>query len=414
MTAAFCTQSLSAENSSTQKSGNDRFSIKAQAYMGGYVSASSNIRDIDPSAPTGLNIGIEFPSSRQRPWQQYLNDPTVGLGVSYLDFGDGIMGKGIAMYPYIMLNGFRSEHFHLKVKLAAGLAAVNETYYTTADEIYRNKTFGSHVNAYLSGGLNLEFPITRNLCINGEFGFYHISNGRTVEPNKGANVLYGGIGLVATLNPEEDDERQPVQFPDMPYRWSINVTASGGAHAADQSDGRKFLISTLHVGGIFSTCNWHGIGVGVDAFYNDAIGNPETNRGMYRKTENPADRLRVGLALNNEFKFGDVTALVDWGIYVINPVRNLYANDNPIYGYGPRPLFYRSDGAGTEEAFHYIRFGLRYRIYDNLYVQALAKTHMHICEFIEFGVGYQIPFLKKGGRTEGRRIFRHSRDWWQN
>lgn len=196
--------------------------------MGGYVSASSNIRDIDPSAPTGLNLGIEFPSSRQRPWQQYLNDPTVGLGISYLDFGDEIMGKGIAMYPYIMLNGFRSEHFHLKVKLAAGLTAVNETYYTTADEIYRNKTFGSHLNAYLSGGLNLELPITRNLCINGEFGFYHISNGRTVEPNKGANVLYGGIGLMATLNPDEDEERQPMQFPDLPYRWSMNITASGG------------------------------------------------------------------------------------------------------------------------------------------------------------------------------------------
>lgn len=180
------------------------------------------------------------------------------------------------------------------------------------------------------------------------------------------------------------------------------------------SDRRKFLVSTFHVGGIFSTCNWHGIGLGLDAFYNDAIGNIETNRGMYRVTVNPMDRLRVGLALNNEFRFGDVTALVDWGVYVINPVRNLYANDNPIYGYGPRPLFYKSAGAGTEEAFHYIRFGLRYRIWDNMYVQALAKTHMHICEFIEFGIGYQIPFLKKVERTEGRRIFRHSRDWWHN
>lgn len=414
MAAAICAHDLSAQESRTETAGNDRFSIKAQTFMGFYAMPSSNLKDIDPSAPTGLNFGLEFPSARRRPWQQYLNDPTVGLGMSYIDFGDDIMGKAIAMYPYIMLNGFRSEHFHLKVKLAAGLAAVNETYYTTLEEEFQNKTFGSPLNAYLSAGLNLEFPITRNLKINGEFGFFHMSNGRMVEPNKGANVLYGGIGLVATVNPDDGDERKPMQFPDLPYRWSMNITASGGAHAADQDDAHKFLVSTFHVGAVYSTCNWHGIGLGVDAFYNDAIGNPETNRGMYRKTDNPADRLRVGVALNNEFRFGDVTALVDWGVYVINPVRNLYANDHPIYGYGPRPLFYKAYETGVDEAFHYIRFGLRYRVWDNLYLQALAKTHVHICEFVEFGIGYQIPFLQKGKRTDGRRIFHHSRDWWQN
>lgn len=29
------------------------------------------------------------------------------------------------------------------------------------------------------------------------------------------------------------------------------------------------------------------------------------------------------------------------------------------------------------------------------------KCHLQIAEFIEFGLGYQIPFYKKGSRPEG-------------
>ena len=65
-------QISSARDTSAVHTGNERFSVKAQAFMGTYLDPSGNIVDIDPNAPTGLNFGVEFPSSRQRPWQQYL------------------------------------------------------------------------------------------------------------------------------------------------------------------------------------------------------------------------------------------------------------------------------------------------------------------------------------------------------
>jgi hypothetical protein len=53
-------------------------------------------------------------------------------------------------------------------------------------------------------------------------------------------------------------------------------------------------------------------------------------------------------------------------------------------------------------------------VWDNLFLQASAKTHLHICEFIEFGLGYQIPFLKKENRSEGKsNIFHHRKNWWK-
>ncbi len=382
--------------------------------MGLYLDPSSNIEEIDPNAPAGLNFGVEFPSSRQRPWQQYLNDPTVGLGVTYLNLGNDVMGEGLALYPYIMLNALRTDFLHVKIKLASGLVAINGHYKVTVNEDIPNRTFGSCINAYLSGGLNLEFPITRNLKINTEVGFDHISNGRTVEPNKGANILYSGVGFVATINPEEGKSKAPRQFPDLPYKWSLNVTGAAGLQNADMTDSRRFFISTFHVGGIYSTTNWHGIGLGMDVFYNDAVSN-ETNRGLFCKDHDysTADKIRVGLSLNNELKFGDVTAMVDWGLYLVNPSRHYYMRDHEEFGHDHRlPLFYKTKGAGSQEACHYIRFGIKYRIWDNLYLQALAKTHRHIAEYIEFGIGYQIPFLRKDKR-DGGKIFHHSKRWWE-
>lgn len=133
-----------------EKSGNDRFSIKVQPFMGGYLMKSSNLEEINPNGPAGIHFGIEFPSTQQRPWQQYLNNPTVGLGISYIDLGEKVMGKAIAMYPYIMINGVRSEHFNLKVKIGSGLGVLNEHYYTTLDEPIPNKTFSTRINAYLT------------------------------------------------------------------------------------------------------------------------------------------------------------------------------------------------------------------------------------------------------------------------
>lgn len=415
LTAFAYTSVASAQSREEVKPVNDRFSFKVQTIMGAYMDPSSNLLDIDPNSPTGLNFGIELPSTRQRPWQQYLNDPTVGLGISYLNFGNKTMGEGIAMYPYLLFHVIRRERFNANIKLGAGLVAVNGHYKATLNDSIPNKTFGSMLNAYLTTGLNLDFPITRNIKVNGELGFYHISNGRISEPNKGANVLYGGVGLVATFNPCEGSERKPLNFPDLPYKWSLNVIGAAGAHNADLDDAHKYFVSTFHVGAVVTRNNWYGTGVGLDVFYNDGIGS-ESARGLYCPDHeyNNYLKTKAGISWNNEFRFGDVTALLHWGVYVFNPVRNYYADDHKILHTWKLPLIYLTNGAGSQEACHYIRFGVRYRIWDNMYLQALAKTHLHICEYIEFGLGYQIPFIRKSERkADGGNIFHHRKGWWE-
>ena len=53
-----------AEPNKFLKSGNDRFSIKVEPFIGAYLMKSGNMKDIDPNPPSGIHFGIEFPSEK--------------------------------------------------------------------------------------------------------------------------------------------------------------------------------------------------------------------------------------------------------------------------------------------------------------------------------------------------------------
>ncbi len=427
----FCSFIASAQESSVKNAFSGKYAIKVQPFTGSYLDQNSHFDKFRPFAPKGINLGLEFPSSQQLPWQQYINNPTVGLGMSLIDFGHEMVGGSVAMYPYILIPAIRNSYFDLSFKVAAGLGVVTEHWYTQEDQdpdhyydATTNSIFGCYLNAYLTAGVNLSVPLTRNVALNGEFGYFHMSNGRTCMPNIGANVIYGGVGVTTTINPTA--EKAPIHFDDLPYGWSLNITGAAGAQKSAIADPNRFLISSFHTGAVYNVTNWYSVGPGIDVFYNGAV-TADTDRGLYCKGNingedckscdgeyTTADKIRAGIALNNEFKFGLLTAIVDWGIYLRNPSRNYYYDyhemNNELGCDGDRPLFYKGNGAGNEEAFHYIRFGLKTRVWDNLYLQASAKTHLHICEYVEFGLGYQIPFLKKSYRKSGKSIIYHHRD----
>lgn len=413
------------------------YSIKAYAVRGAYLDKNHHFTKFGGIYPTGVTLGLEFPSAQQKPWQSYLNNPTVGVGLSGYDFGNDILGNCLAVYPYILLDAIDTEYFQMRFKIAGGLGYVTETWYTqegeTSKEYYSdesNTVFGSPFNIYLNAGVNLNVPVSKSLAFGAEFGYFHLSNGRTAMPNVGMNTIYGSVGLTTTIASE--CKKAPVNFPDLPYGWALNVTGAAGAHQA-WMDEPKYLISTLHVGPVYHVNNWYGIGAGLDVFYNGAI-DKGTARDLYCKGVNSdgreclsctdgdyttADKMRAGISMNSEFKFGMITAIVDWGVYFYNPSRNYfydYHDDHKETGIPERrPLFYTAPGgAGSEEAFNYFRFGLRCRVWDNIYVQATAKTHMHVAEYIEFGLGYQIPFLKKSNRKDRDDvIFHYSPQWWK-
>ena len=442
-----------AQNETVEKTEKEKvpFAIKAYPFRGTYLDKNTHFEKFGGAYPAGVNLGLELPSQQQHAWQQYLNNATVGLGLSWIKLGHDMLGHSIAVYPYILLNAIDTDYFQMRFKVAGGIAGVTEHWYTQEDQnpdnYYEptvNTVFGCHHNVYLSAGVQLNVPITKSLAFGTEFAYFHMSNGRTNMPNIGANAIYGSVGITTTFNSEV--KKTPIHFPDQPYGWALNISGAAGGQQPGIEDTHNYLISTFHIAPVYHVNNWYAIGLGLDVFYNSAV-SKNTARNLYCRGEfkigslrgdfpdlglvgddddlidcttcgsekgidySFAQKVRAGIALNSEFKFGAVTAMVDWGIYFYNPSRQIYYDyhyDNFGSVAPKRPLMYTTpNGAGGEEASHYIRFGMKYRVWDNLYLQASAKTHLHICEFVEFGLGYQIPFLKKENRKSGQSIIYH-------
>ena len=125
LTTILFTTAISAQDFQTYQTGNDRFAIKVQPFLGTYLDKGNHhFEKLGLDNLSGMNLGIEFPSEQQRPWQQYLNNATLGVGLSVIDWQSEYLGKAIAMYPYLLIPTVRTSQFQLNFKLAAGLGVV--------------------------------------------------------------------------------------------------------------------------------------------------------------------------------------------------------------------------------------------------------------------------------------------------
>ncbi len=411
------------------------FVFKAQMIGGKVIPINQTLKSINPNPTLGGEIAIEFPSWDEYPWQQYLNKPTLGVGFVGLNLGNSkILGQSFALYPYLLIDIVNTKHFELKWKIGAGLSFFNKTYNRVykkynpdTDSLWSyygptcNNLIGSIVNVYLTTGAHLNFPIKDGWAAHADFGYMHMSNGSVLQPNGGINILYASVGatykLGTTCHRCKHDKIKT--FPSLPYLWSINITGSGGYRELYYGDNKGYGVGSLHVGATYNICNWYAIGGSLDAFY-DGVFNQQggtrlegltaeqreaqlkhTRFGRYViLNENLSNKFRVAISVNNEFKVGRITAILDWGVYLYDPIRLAYYTDNTYkQKYKKRPLLYKYN-IEKEDGWNYFRLGVRCRVWDNLYVQTTVKTHLTKAEMIEWGIGYQIPFKKKYKENE--------------
>lgn len=423
-----------AENSDKEKT---EFAIKANFRGGQLINSHESTRLIAPGPSWGGEIDIEFPSTRQYPWQQYFGDPTIGVGLVYMNLGADVLGNCVAVYPYFLLPIISRPHFQFYWKAGVGLSFFDKHYWncdTVRENYYTpqaNPLISSVVNVYLNTGLNVNFPIRDGWAVNAEFGYSHMSNGSVINPNLGINMMYGSIGASYTINKRDFvGKTKEKTFADLPYVWSLKFLASGGSCQLDDMDNLSYPIASLRVGATYKVCNWYAVGGSLDAFFNagyvrqgldticgadgivmsdieNKLQQQHTHYDRYHITEDRLeDKFKVGLALNNEFMLGRLTIMFDFGVYLWDPLRNQYEPEvNPKYGTN-RPMFYTYN-ISEEDGWSYFRLGMRCRVWDNLALSVAVKTHLQRAEFIEWGLAYDIPFMPKGNKGQGWKIYHY-------
>ncbi len=370
----------------------------------------------------GGEIAVEFMPTGRWEGLQWYNNASVGLAFNYLNLtNDEVLGHAFAPYVYLNIPLVRLPHFIFGLRPGVGVSLVNKTYQNTvpADLLWQsssiqypvaNGAIGSVTNAYFAEAIYMEFPIEKGWSITASYGWYHISNGSTKQPNSGYNMFNGAIGV--TYFPTEDSYQAPEKkVPKGRYegkRWDVEMSFSGGFRQTYYRDQQTVGVGSFSVAAHYRPWSIFKIGGGVDIFYDgyyrsicDEFAVPDSRlqppityfSKTYLASSNIANCFRIGVSLQPEFVLGNFSAGLHVGFYVVDPVKNLepYA---AVQENGGKPLdrgiFYRYDilQAGVvQDGWLYTRLMLKYRCTDNFFVQLGMKSHLMKAEFFDLGVG---------------------------
>ena len=393
-----------------------RYSIKASAIYGKVLKHSKNLDSIANGSVLGGEIAFEWASSGEGQWEQYWNFPSFGIGAGFVNLGNNaLLGNAVFAYPYASIPLVDNEVLRWNIKIGAGLAYLTKTWIdadTTrgVDVSTANSAISFPINFYLNGSTLLEFLTKTPLGFFAELGFSHMSNGSFRNPNFGLNFLYAKVGANYRFINDYNRKRFNPAY-ELPYDFEGKIVLSGFSRQVNYLDNKNFPVLSLHLGVATPLTNWYALGGGLDVFYDGIYtnrptkDNPIFDKYLIEKNDD-MNKLRVGLSINNELVMGRITGLIDFGVYLYDPIRNAYPHLQKkrglFYGYNP----------DKEDGWNYFRIGLRYRVIDNFVVQVAVKTHLKTAEMLEVGIGYLLPFYrhKHGSLSSNSKYYFYHHD----
>ena len=351
----------------------------------------------------GVNVGVDFAPEWQalKDW----NNATVGVGLSYWNMGHELLGHAIAPYAYMNIPLVKLPRFELGLRPGIGAAFMTKTYRNTVPEgqlfvsvTDANQCVGSVTNLYFPEVLYMNFPLAKGWSISLAGGWYHISNGSTVQPNSGYNIFGAELGVKKVVDEVERRVGYEARGEEKEAKkWSIALAGTMGGRQVYYRDQQTFVVGSMH-----AAAYWHAhpifrLGGGVDVFYDGAYIQRETHFGKTNlDLAQPGDCWRVGVSVQPEFVVGNFTAGLHVGAYMYDPVKALepqWREDGLPTERLDKPVFYTYDllnagSAGYPDGWLYTEVVLRYHLPWHMFVQAMMKSHLTKVEFISLGLGF--------------------------
>lgn len=351
----------------------------------------------------GVNVGVDFAPDWQalKDW----NNATIGVGLSYWNMGHELLGHAIAPYAYMNIPLVKLPRFELGLRPGIGAAFMTKTYRNTVPEgqlfvsvTDANQCVGSVTNLYFPEVLYMNFPLAKGWSISLAGGWYHISNGSTVQPNSGYNIFGAELGVKKVVDEVErrvgDEARDKEEDA---KKWSVAVAGTMGGRQVYYRDQQTFMVGSMHASAYWHAHKIFRLGGGVDVFYDGAYIQRETHFGKTNlDLAQPGDCWRVGVSVQPEFVVGNFTAGLHVGAYMYDPVKALepqWREDGLPTERLDKPVFYAYDllnagSAGYPDGWLYTEVVLRYHLPWHMFVQAMMKSHLTKVEFISLGLGF--------------------------
>ena len=329
----------------------------------------------------------------------------MGVALSYWCFGQSdLMGHAIAPYLFLDIPLLSLPHFVLGLRPGIGCGFLTKTYRNTVPEGHlfqdlqdANRSIGSVCNFHFPEALYMEFPLREGWSLAIEGGWYHFSNGSTVQPNSGYNIFAASVGARKQIQPLQRTKPQALQPTVSNKRWAVEFALTAGARQVYYRDRATFAVAAFSASAYWLAHPIFRLGGGVDVFYDGAYTQRETHFGKtHLAAATPADCWRLGVSIQPEFVVGQFTAGFHFGVYLLDPVKELEpyeeAQNSETGRIENKGIFYPYDllhagSAGYPDGWLYTQIVLRYRLPYHLFLQAQMKAHLTKVEFVALGIG---------------------------
>ncbi len=305
-----------------------------------------------------LDISIYKETFGKNIWEQIYKYPEYGVSFFYSTLGnDKVLGRELVLSSFFKLYFLSFEKLRFYNRLGVGAGYATKKFDT--EKNYLNVAVGSNFNIHFNYRLGANFILTEKAKMNAGVSFDHFSNANTSEPNVGVNyaTFFGGASyLIGHKNKKQTHEAEPHKKKNS---YAI-ITSIGGKHtrslAAD-------YFETSSVSFEFLREFWRKIhlGAGADIFYDSSI---EHDLKADGRSYNTINSFQTGIHFTQMIVYNKLSLAIQEGFYV---------------GLTEK----------VENHTMYHRGIIQYQLTDNLLIRMAMKTHWHILNYPELGLGYK-------------------------
>lgn len=344
---------------SAQEKNLDNISITVKYYSGFILPEYSNLTYLVTEKVQSTSISLSKQTTGKNIWEQLYNYPEYGLTFFYSTLGnDKVHGREIALYPYFVLNILSREKLRFYNQTGMGIAYVTRKFDPVNN--YLNVAVGSHINIHFNLKFGLSYKVMSKMKVHAGISFEHFSNAKTQDPNLGLNYFTGYSGLSYQIGNYTPVRNLEITSPQSKKAYEIILSCGSKRPSGFKSKSYFTASATFEL-------KWKPLralhfGVGADVFY-DASTQIEMFAQRPVDYKNTDDFL-TGIHLSQEFLYGRLSLILQEGLYV------------GLKDKGNRPVMYN-------------RGIVRYGVLRHYFIQLAMKSHLHILDYPEIGLGYK-------------------------
>ena len=305
-----------------------------------------------------VSLNVSKKTLGKTDWEQIYKYPEYGFTLHYTTLGNKqVNGNEFALYPYFVYTIASGKRFALSNRMGIGLGYATRKYNPLDN--YLNVAVGSHLNIHFNLGLGGSYKLSEKIKMQAGISFDHFSNANLSEPNLGLNWTTTHIGIAYLLGHTTEAIERELE----PHlkKFYIETIVSAGAKHPRSLNSDIYFASSFTTEARLEVSRTARLGLGVDLFYDRGTETEMLAAG--RNDFKNIDQFKTGIHASQELVYNRISIMLQEGVYI-------FLTDK-----GSKRIMYN-------------RGVVRFKTSKRTFVQLALKSHLHILDHPEFGLGW--------------------------